>query len=42
MTQEEALKKIVEEYPEFIKDAIQIIKDGTDLAEFLSVLESVY
>ncbi len=42
MSQEQALQRIVTEYPEFIKTAIQMIKDGEDLAEFLSVLDSFY
>lgn len=42
MTQEEALQRIVTEYPEFIKQAIQDIKDGQDLTELLSTLDSFY
>lgn len=42
MAQEEALKKIVAEYPEFTKDAIQIIQDKGDLLELLETLESAY
>lgn len=38
--QEEALKRIVTEYPEFTTDAMQMIKDGQDLTELLSVLDS--
>lgn len=40
MTQEEALKRIVTEYPEAIKTAMVMIKDNEDLVEFLSVLDS--
>ena len=40
MTQEEALKRIVEEYPEYTNTAIQTIRDGDDLVKFLSVLDS--
>ncbi len=39
MSQEEALKRIVTEYPEYTKDAMQIIKDNGDLIQFLSVLD---
>ncbi len=42
MAQEEALKKIVAEYPEFTKDAIQIIQDKGDLTELLQTLEANY
>lgn len=42
MTQEEALKRIVEEYPEFTKDAIQMIRDGENLVDFVSTLDSFY
>ena len=42
MTQEQALQRIVTEYPEFIADAIQIIKDGRNLVDFLSTLDSFY
>lgn len=41
-TQEEALKRIVQEYPEFTKQAMQDIKDGQDLNELLSTLDSFY
>ena len=39
MSQKEALKRIVTEYPEYTKDAMQIIKDNGDLIQFLSVLD---
>lgn len=42
MTQEEALKRIVTEYPEFIPDAMQMIKDSEDLMSLLSTLDSFY
>jgi hypothetical protein len=42
MEQEEALKKIAAEYPEFTKDAIQIIQDKGDLTELLKTLEACY
>lgn len=42
VSQEQALQRIVTEYPEFIKAAMQYIKDGEDLTEFLSVLDSFY
>lgn len=40
MSQEEALKRIVTEYPEYTTQAIQNIKDGVDLVEILSLLDS--
>lgn len=40
MSQEEALKRIVTEYPEYTRSAMQIIKDNGDLIAFLSVLDS--
>ncbi len=42
MDQIDALKQIAEEYPEFLSQAIQDIKDGIDLNELLSVLNSFY
>ena len=42
MSQQEALEVIKAEYPEFTKNAEQWIKDGRDLVEFLSWLESFY
>ncbi len=36
----EAFLRILEEYPEYTRSAIQIAKDGMDLVEFLSVLDS--
>ena len=40
MSQEEALKRIVTEYPEYTTQAKQDIKDGVDLVEILSLLDS--
>ena len=40
MSQEEALKRIVTEYPEYTTQAMQDIKDGVDLVEVLSLLDS--
>lgn len=40
MSQEEALKRIVMEYPEYTTQAIQNIKDGVNLVEILSLLDS--
>ena len=40
MSQEEALKRIVTEYPEYTTHAMQDIKDGVDLVEVLSLLDS--
>lgn len=40
VTQEEALKRIVTEYPKYTKTAMEMIKDNEDLVEFLSVLDS--
>lgn len=40
--QAEALKRIVEEYPEFIEQAIVDIQAGKNLAELVSVLDSFY
>lgn len=40
MSQEEALKRIVTEYPEYTTQAMQDIKDGVDLVEILSLLDS--
>lgn len=42
MTEQEALEIIKAEYPEFTKDAEQMIKDGTSVAQMLSTLESFY
>ena len=42
MTQEEALQRVLKEYPEFAADALQILKDNGDLVEFLSMLDSFY
>ena len=42
MSQAEALKRIVEEYPEFIEDAIQYIEEKRNLPELVSVLDSFY
>ncbi len=42
MSQEEALKKIVTEYPEFTEDAMQIIRDNGDLVKFVETLDSFY
>ena len=42
MTEAEALKEIVEEYPEFTEKAIQMIRDGEDLIKLLSILDSFY
>lgn len=38
----EAFLRILEEYPTFTREAIQTAKDGEDLVEFLSVLDSFY
>ena len=40
MSQEEALMRIVTEYPEYTTQAMQDIKDGVDLVEVLSLLDS--
>lgn len=40
MSQEEALKRIVMEYPEYTTQAMQDIKDGVDLVGILSLLDS--
>lgn len=40
ISQEEALKRIVTEYPEYTTQAMQDIKDGVDLVEILSLLDS--
>lgn len=40
MSQEEALKRIVTEYPEYTTQATQNIKNGVDLVEVLSLLDS--
>lgn len=40
--QAEALKRIVEEYPEFIEDAIMYIEEKRNLSELVSVLDSFY
>ena len=42
MTDEEALKMLEAEYPEFLPDAQERIKAGKDLADLLSTLESFY
>ncbi len=42
MTQEEALQKIKEEFPELAKRAQELYEVGSDLVEYLSVLESFY
>ena len=42
MSQEQALQRIVTEYPEFIKTAIQYIEEKRNLEELLSVLDSFY
>ena len=36
----DAFLRILEKYPTFTREAIQTAKDGEDLVEFLSVLES--
>lgn len=40
--QAEALKRIVEVYPEYIEQAIADIQAGESLAELVSVLDSFY
>lgn len=40
--QEKALERIKEEYPDLLKQAEQILKEGGDVKEFLSVLDSFY
>lgn len=40
MTQEEAYRRIEQEYPEYISTAIQIIRDNGNLVEFVSILDS--
>jgi hypothetical protein len=42
MTEQEALERIKQEYPEFAKQAEQDIKDGVSVKELLSVLDSFY
>lgn len=42
MNQAEAMQRIATEYPEFMEDALQIVKDGRDLVEFVTTLDSLY
>ncbi len=42
MSREEAMKRIETEYPEFLPDAKQILKDGGDLTELVQALDSSY
>lgn len=42
MTEQEALEKIKEEYPEFTKDAELMLNAGQKVTELLSTLESFY
>ena len=42
MTQEEALREIIIEYPEYADTAKQMLNDGEDVVRFLSVLDSFY
>ena len=40
--QTKALERIKEEYPEYAKEAEQILKGNGDLQKYLSVLDSCY
>ena len=42
MTQEEALEKIRQEYPELAEGAQKMYNSGSDLVEYLNALESFY
>ena len=42
MTEQEALEKIKQEYPEFTKDAELMMQGGEKVTELLSVLDSFY
>ena len=40
MTQKEALEEIRERFPDFTEEAEQMLKDGENLVQYLSVLRS--